>query len=116
MDQDTSSTTGHSQGAIPQPDPQYVKRMKRVVIILGILMVAGMMALVAGLIFKSGKNKTIVVKKSFKLETILPANSTIVSTSTDGDRLTVHTRSKAGNQIIIYNVRKGIEIGRITLK
>ena len=90
--------------------------MKRVVITLGVLMVAGMMALVAGLIFKSGKNKTAVVKKSFKLETLLPANSTIVSTATNGDRLTVHTRSATGNQIIIYNIRKGIEVGRITLK
>jgi len=116
MDQDTSSTTGQSQGTIPQPDPQYVKRMKRVVITLGVLMVAGMMALVVGLIFKSGKNKPTIVKEGFKLESVLPAGSTIVSTTTNGDRLTVHTHSATGDQIIIFNVRKGIETGRITLK
>ncbi len=79
-------------------------------------MVVGMIALVAGLIFKSGKNKTKTPRIGFKLESMLPTGSTIVSTTMNGDRLTVHTQSPTGNQIIIFNVRKGIETGRITLK
>lgn len=79
-------------------------------------MIAGMVALVVGLIFKSKSGRVAAPLNGFTLNAKLPDGSSVKSTQLVGDRLSVRIITKDGEQIIIFNVKKGREIGRINLK
>ena len=108
------------QGDIPVPNPRNVKLLKIVVTVLGVLLVLGTILLIGAIVYRAAKLKSAPPVQGFKLESNLPAGSTVKSTELVGDRLAVHitnnTANGEGNLIIIFNIKKGIEIGRIDLK
>ena len=83
---------------------------------MGALLVAGAIVLVAAIVYKASRLKKAPSVQGFKLETRLPAGTRVVETLVDGDRLLVRIKSDDGGQIIIYDLRRGRETGRIFLK
>lgn len=114
MGQDNSPSNAHPD--IPEPNPAYVQRLKRVVITLGVFLIVGMMALVVGLVVKSKKTRIALPPGGFSLDAKLAADTQVLSSQLVGDRLWVHVKGTSGEQIILFDVKKGIEIGRIKLR
>jgi hypothetical protein len=114
MDQDNSPS--NTTADIPEPNPQYVQRLKRVVITLGVLMIAGMVALVVGLVVKSKRERVVLPENGFEINARLPANANIKSTELNGDRLAVRITTGHGEQIILFNIKRGTRIGQINFK
>ncbi len=114
MSNDT--TPSFDQDEIPAPNPRNVKLLKTVVTVLGILLVLGTILLISAIVYRASKLKSAPPVQGFQLESKLPAGSTVKSTDLDGDRLVV--RVQVGNkvQIILFNIKKGIELGRINLQ
>lgn len=101
---------------IPAPNPRNVKLLKTVVTVLGILLVVGTIVLITAIVYRASKLKSAPPVTGFNLQSKLPANAKVKSTRLNGDRLSVHTSSPNGEIIILFNIKKGREIGRIELK
>ena len=102
-----------------QPDPRRVRTLLIVVIVLGILLVGGL-AVVVGTIIKRLNDPAAAVeaksKRSFgDIQTLVPAGSRIVGMQTTADKLVVQLSGPGGESLLIYDVRKGVELGRIKL-
>ncbi|MGC6471570.1 MAG: hypothetical protein ACON4W_01675 [Parvibaculales bacterium] len=122
MTQDTQNTDlTEGAGAVEpnQPDPRRVRTLLIVVIVLGILLVGGL-AVVVGTIIKRLNDPEAAVeaksKRSFgDIQTLVPAGSRIVGMQTTADKLVVQLSGPGGESLVIYDVRKGVELGRIKL-
>ena len=101
---------------IPAPNPRNVKLLKTVVAVLGILLVLGTIVLIGAIVYRASKLKSAPPVQGFKLESKLPAGSTVKSIRLNGDRMAVRVQTGAGEQVIIFNVKKGIEVGRIDFR
>ncbi|MGC6475704.1 MAG: hypothetical protein ACON41_03605 [Parvibaculales bacterium] len=104
---------------IPQPSARRVKALLTVVIVLGVLLLVGL-AVVVGTIIKRLNNPDAVpesrVKKGFGVvESLVPAGTRIISTQTTADKLVIQLSGPDGESLMIYDVRKGIELGRIKI-
>ncbi len=114
MSKDTSPI--NDQGDIPVPNPRNVKLLKTVVTVLGVLLVVGMIVLISAIVYRASKLKSAPPVQGFKLESKLPAGSTVKSMKLNGDRMAIRVQNGTGEQIILFNIKKGTEIGRIDLK
>ena len=114
MNSDTSPL--NDQGDIPIPNPRNVKLLKTVVTVLGVLLVVGTIVLISAIVYRASKLKSAPPVQGFTIESKLPVGSTVKSTELNGDRMAVHVQNGETEQIILFNVKKGTEIGRITLK
>jgi len=104
------------EGEIPPPNPRQVKLLKIVVTVLGVLLIVGTIVLVTAIIYRASKLKSAPQAKGFNIETVISKESQVISSQLDGDRLAVRIRTRAGEELILYNVKKGLETGRIQLK
>ena len=118
MSNDTSQLgdLGADAGDYPPPNPRNVKLLKTVVAVLGILLVVGTIVLIGAIVYRASKLKSAPPVQGFKLESKLPEASTVKSTDLNGDKLAVTVQTQEGEQIILFNIKKGTEIGRIDLK
>ena len=118
------SDNTHNQGDLapsndmpaPEPDPKNVRLLKIVVSVLGALLVAGAVVLVIAIIYKAAKLKKAPPVEGFRLETVLPPSASVLETRINGDHLVLRIRTASGEQVIVYNIRRGRETGRILLK
>lgn len=78
-------------------------------------MLAGIIALIGGIAYKASKMKSRPQVEGFKIETVLPRGSTVKKTILQQDRLLVWVTLDGVDQMIIYNIKKGVETGRIKL-
>ncbi len=114
MVEDTTPLTG--QGEIPPPNPRNVKLLKTVVAVLGILLVLGTIVLIGAIVYRANKLKNTPQAKGFEIESIIGKGSSVISTQLVGDRMAVRVKTAEGEEIILFDVRKGRRIGRIRLK
>lgn len=114
MSNETSSLT--DQNEIPAPNPRNVKLLKTIVTVMGIMLVVGTIVLITAIVYRASKLKSAPPVQGFKLESKLPQGSSVKSSQLNGDRLAIRVQTATGEQIILFNVKKGIEIGRIELK
>ena len=84
--------------------------------VLGILLVLGTIFLIGAIVYRASKLKSAPPVQGFNLESKLPEGSKVKSTQLNGDRMSVRVQTSTGEQIILFNIKKGIEIGRIDLK
>jgi len=125
MTQDTQNTdpteeAGAFDPNLPgQPDPKRVRALLIVVIVLGVLLVGGLAVVVGTIIKRLNDPDTAVeakAKRSFgEIQTLVPAGNRIVSMQTTADKLVVQISGPDGESLLIYDVRKGVELGRIKL-
>jgi len=114
MNSDTSPLG--DQGDYPVPNPRNVKLLKTVVTVLGILLVVGTIVLITAIVYRASKLKSAPPVQGFKIESKLPQASMVKSTELNGDRMAVRVQNGESELIILYNIKKGTEIGRINLK
>ena len=81
-----------------------------VVIILGVLIVLGVGALIAGLIMRSGsKGSAASSTQAFTLD----PGSTILSSDVSGSRLILHVKNETGEEVDIVDIADGRLVSRI---
>ena len=90
--------------------------MKTVVTVLGVLLIVGTIVLVTAIIYRASKLKSAPQVKGYDIETVVGKESQIMSSQLNGDRLAVRIKTSTGQDLILYNIKKGLEIGRIHLK
>ncbi len=119
----------HSRNNNPAEPDQDVARVKpprallAAVIIMGVLLVVGFIVVIATVIFRvsqSGEKNTAsgAITAPLAVETLIPAGTQIRSLQLNGNNLVVHITPKSGEggEIIVYDIKKGREHARFTLK
>lgn len=118
MPQDTQNTP---QEETQTEHPKKAKTLLIVVIIQGVLLLGGF-AVVVGTIIKRLNNPasvaaTIKAKNGFgEVVVRVPLGAKLVGTQTTADRLVLRLTDHAGDMLLLMDVRKGVELGRIRLK
>jgi hypothetical protein len=96
-----------------------MRGLKALVIIMGVLIVAGFAVIVVTLINRSVGGNGATVKSTgapYKAEFPIPAGATIVETDADDGRLIIRLKLPGGaTQILIVNSATGRRIGQIDL-
>lgn len=84
--------------------------LKASVIILGVLIVIALMVLVAGFAIKLGRHDPV---RDAVATFVPPPDAKFVSSQASGDRLVLHLRSHAGEEIDIIDTSDGRLVARI---
>lgn len=88
------------------------RSLKAVVIFLGALIVVAFVLLVVGLVMRfSGKGRAVQTAGESTIE--LPAGTNIVTSTVEGDRLILRTKSPAGDEIYIVDTSSGRLVGHV---
>jgi hypothetical protein len=96
--------------ANPNAGPSY-RVMRVVVIVLGVLMVLMFAAVIAGLFMKV-RHDTPPVSEGPSVFALAPG-AHIVSEETSGDRLILHVKTPAGDEIDIVDTESGRLVGQV---
>ncbi|HXQ49658.1 MAG TPA: DUF6476 family protein [Stellaceae bacterium] len=87
-----------------------MRALKAVVIVLGVALVAGSVALVA-LIVGRMERRSAVAEGAAPAQAALPAGSRIVATELNGDRLLIRLAlADGGEELVLINARTGTRI------
>lgn len=90
------------------------RAIKAAVYIMGVLIVIGIVALVAGIVVKAGHGKKAAAGFG-DLNVPVPAGARIAGSRLDGDRLVIDVTSPEGGEVVIVDVRKARVLGRVKL-
>jgi hypothetical protein len=102
------------------PAPQY-RGLKTAVVIMGIILVAGFILVFSTIIYRAVKLGDEPAgdarpKRGFDaLEASLAPDARVSHMALDGDRLAVTVSAPGGSEIILFDIRRGQELGRIRL-
>lgn len=109
--------------------PRQVGMLKVAVVVMGVMLLAGLAAVIAGMIFQASK----VGKKSPDASAVpaavsaavpaavapealtIPPGGEVVSMSLDGDRLALHVRAGEDAEIVVVDLRTGKVISRVKI-
>ena len=105
----------------PQPvDEEITARntrlLKRTVYIMGVLLVAGTIVLVAAIIWKASQLPAAAQRGFDTLDVAVPAGAAVRSVDIVGDRMTVAVEAGQASEIIIIDLRRGQVHGRVRLR
>lgn len=93
--------------------------LKILVVVLGVLLVLGSAALVAGIVYKVNRRPVPVATMDHEIETTiaLPAGAQIAATDISGDRLVVRVAlADGGAKLILFDLRSGSRLATVDLK
>lgn len=102
--------------------PRQVRVLKIAVIAMGVLLVAGFVAILVAIVYKAGQlgeseETRLPAPAAIAAPTdgafVLPEGGTIVSMALDGDRLALHVKGPDGTEIVVLDVRTGAVVSRI---
>lgn len=118
MQQDTHNPV--TEEALPdegQAQPRHVKTLLTVVIVLGILLLVGLAVVVGTIIKRVNDPSTAKIKRPGfgKVMLQVPENAELLGTETTADRLVLRLRDDLGDFLLVLDIRKGVELGRIRL-
>ncbi|MGE0213421.1 MAG: DUF6476 family protein [Parvibaculaceae bacterium] len=103
------------EAAVP-PDARNVRILKRVVYILGILIVVGTLALIGGIVWKAGQLASVRAPQGFGEASLpVPKGAVVRHMAFDGDRLAVTVEAEGMSEILLIDPRQGSLAGRIRL-
>jgi hypothetical protein len=120
-----------SEPAVPldPAEERKLRRLKAVVIILGVAIVLGLIALVFGIIWRSSSKKTAATPAGESAAPVLtsgsgvsarlslPEGTNVVDMDLDGNRILLRTRSIAGDEeFIIYDAAKNQIVARVAVE
>jgi hypothetical protein len=104
------------EAAVVPPDPRNVRILKRVVYILGVLIVLGTLALIGGIVWKAGQLPSRPASGGFGEALVaVPPGATVGHMAFDGERLAVHVQGGGRSEILLIDARQGRLLGRIRL-
>jgi hypothetical protein len=94
-----------------------MRALKHLVIVMGVLLVGGSVALVAAIVGRIGRAPVAPAAESgAPLHASLPAGSRIVSAELSGDRVLVRVAlADGGEELVLYNARSGAQVAVIEL-
>ena len=95
-----------------------MRALKVLVIIMGVLLVGGSVALVAAIVARLGRAPVAApaAEAGAPLHASLPAGSRIVSAELSGDRVLVRVAlADGGEELVLYNARSGAQVAVIDL-
>jgi hypothetical protein len=98
--------------------PRQVRALKIAVIVMGILLVGGFAFVLAAIVYqasKGGQDTVPAAVLSGIEELPIPKDATITSMSLDGERLALHLKFAAGQEIVVVDLGTGRVISRIRL-
>lgn len=118
MQQDTHNPA--PEEALPDDahaQPRHVKTLLTVVIVLGILLLVGLAVVVGTIIKRVNDPSPAKIKRPGFGEVMMqvPENAELLGTQTTADRLVLRLRDPQGDFLMVLDIRKGIELGRIRL-
>lgn len=96
-----------------------MRGLKILVVVLGVLLVLGSAALVAGIVYKVNHPLVPVaeVDRGIVTHVTLPAGAQIAATDVSGDRLVVRVAlAEGGAELILFDLRSGARLATIDLK
>jgi hypothetical protein len=101
--------------------PRQVRVLKIAVIVMGLLLVAFVLAAIVYQASRGGQSTPSAEAAAGAgtpalSELQIPKDATVTSLALDGDRLALHLTSPAGGEIAVIDVRSGKVIARIKLK
>jgi hypothetical protein len=90
-----------------------MRALKVLVIVMGVALVAGMVALVAAIVVKvEHRGAAAAATGAAPFHAALPAGSRIVATEFSGDRVLVHVVLAGGGEALyLFDARTGAELG-----
>jgi hypothetical protein len=93
-----------------------MRALKILVIVMGVPLVGGSVALVAAIVGRLGRAPAAPPAAEAPLHASLPAGSHIVSTELNGDRVLVRVAlADGGEELVLYNARTGAQVAVIDL-
>jgi hypothetical protein len=94
-----------------------MQALKVAVIVMGVLLVGGSIALAVAIVARSERRPAAAHDQAAPvLRTELPATGRIVATALAGDRLLVRVAlADGGEELVLFNARTGAEVAVITL-
>ncbi len=115
--QSTQSGTTKNQQPTRQPLSTGERVLRLSVYIMGVLLVAGMIVITLTIVKRaSDPSASQADKKAYDLKADLKdIKGDVAGMTLDGNRLAVHLKGPQGGHIIIFDIRKGREVGRIRL-
>lgn len=102
------------------PVPSY-RGLKIAVIVMGVLLVAGIIVVFSTIIYRSVKLGDEPVKsvraagEPYELDALIPPGAATGAMTLADDRLAVEVLTAQGSYILLFDVRRGRELGRINL-
>lgn len=102
---------------MPGPLAGRIRMLKAAVTIMGVMLVVGTVILVIGIVWKASqlpKGSATGARTFPALDIAVPPGASVGSLAMDGDRMAV-TLDTAPNEIVIIDIGRGQEIGRIRL-
>ncbi|MGI9484150.1 MAG: DUF6476 family protein [Hyphomicrobiales bacterium] len=102
-------------------DPRNVRILKRVVYIMGVMLVVGSIVVIGTIIYRaatydaSRSASTTPAKPFPEIIAEIGAGANVGSVELDGNRMAVHVSGNGKNEIIIIDIRKGAILGRVKL-
>lgn len=120
---DTDQAAGAAAGAEGAP-PNH-RGLKITVIVMGVLLVIGFIVVFSTIIYRSVKRDSneelakVRPRGSFApIEAAMAPGATLEAVELNGDRLAATTRlaNGEGSEIILFDIRRGHELGRVRLR
>ncbi len=112
MSQDTTT-----EADAPKQSSHYVRIMLVVVIVLGVLLVAGAGVVISTVIKRVSNPDAIITKQGFGETTLhVPAGAQLLGVENGDTRLVLHLKDADGTFLILIDPRKGEETGRIRVR
>ncbi|MDP2621137.1 MAG: hypothetical protein Q8P46_13365 [Hyphomicrobiales bacterium] len=107
------------RGPDDPPPPLAPRGLKAAVMIMGLLLIGGFMALFSAIVYravKPGPGAVSEVAGFGEIEALIGEDAEIGAIGLDGDRLAVQIRGPGGPEIILFDLSRGRELGRIRLR
>ena len=105
--------------------PRHVRLLKIAVVVMGIMILAGLAAVIAGMIFQASKlgkktpkhvpAATAPVLSGALSALTIPEGGEVASMALDGGRLAVHLRTPGGSEIAIVDIATGKVLTRVKI-
>ena len=106
--------------------PRHVRLLKIAVVVMGIMILAGLAAVIAGMIFQASKlgkktpkqvpAATAPVLSGALSALTIPEGGEVASVALDGDRLAVHLKTPGGSEIAIVDIATGKVLTRVKIE
>jgi hypothetical protein len=110
-----SSPQTAPQGADELPPARASRGLKTAVIVMGVLLVVGFIALFSAIAYRAVKSGGRAASFG-EIGAVIGKDAEIGAIDLDGDRLAVQIKGPRGPEIILFDLSRGRELGRIRLQ
>jgi hypothetical protein len=115
---EAAMAAGLASGAKQEQDPPNVKVLKYVVIFLGVLLIGCLLAVFGIVGYRLANPETRAAAQQNKyseMELGIGANAQLGQMVLDGDRLALHVKGMANDELLVIDSRRGRLVSRIKL-